>query len=102
MNRAPSFLFGMITGAGLLYAAMSYHFVRSSEGLLMVPKIAKGLPDTYVDIREFGLPQWQEHRALAAALVNSDRSELISGSSLSHFRESIDNLLDGLFGAENR
>ena len=98
MSRFTSFLLGMVVGAALLGGAMNYHFVRSSQGLLMVPKISKGLGDTYVDIREFQLQDWQQHRALAAALVNSDRSELLADNSLSNFRNSSDGVLDGLFG----
>ncbi len=98
MSRFTSFLFGMVVGAALLGGAMHYHFVRSSQGLLMVPKISKGLSDTYTDIREFELADWQEHRALAAALVKSDKSELLADNSLTNFRQSINGVLDGLFG----
>ena len=98
MKRVMPFLMGMVVGAGLLYSGMSYHFVRSSQGLLMVPKVSKGLEDTYVDIREFQLQDWQKHRPLAAALVKSDRSELFADSSLTSFRNSINGVLDGLFG----
>lgn len=98
MTRFTSFLLGMVCGAVLLGSAMHYHFVRSSKGLLMVPKITKGLDDTYVDIREFQLSDWQQHRSLAAALMKSDRSELLADNSLSTFRQSIDGVLDGLFG----
>lgn len=98
MSRFTSFLFGMVVGAALLGGAMHYHFVRSSQGLLMVPKISKGLGDTYTDIREFELADWQEHRALAAALVKSDKAELLADNSLTNFRQSINGVLDGLFG----
>ncbi|XZE52380.1 hypothetical protein SH139x_004073 [Planctomycetaceae bacterium SH139] len=98
MSRFTSFLFGMVVGAMLLGGAMHYHFVRSSQGLLMVPKISKGLADTYTDIREFELADWQEHRALAAALVKSDKAELLADNSLTNFRQSINGVLDGLFG----
>lgn len=98
MSRFTSFVLGMIVGAGLLAGAMNYHFVRSEQGLLMVPKVTKGLADSYVDIREFNLTDWQEHRALAAALIQSDKAELLADSSLSNFRNSINGVLDGLFG----
>lgn len=90
----------MIVGAVMLAGAMNYHFVRSEKGLLMVPKISKGLDDPYVDIREFSLSDWQEHRALAAALIQSDKAELLADSSLSNFRNSMNGVLDGLFGAD--
>jgi hypothetical protein len=98
MSRFTSFLLGMIVGAVLLSSAMHYHFVRSRQGLLMVPKITKGLDDTYVDIRDFQLRDWQQHRSLAAALMKSDRAELLADNSLTQFRQTIDGVLSGLFG----
>ena len=98
MSRFTSFVLGMAAGAGLLGGAMNYHFVRSNQGLLMVPKVTKGLGDTYVDIRQYSLQDWQQHRGLAAALVKSDKAELLTGSSMNNFRNSINNALDGLFG----
>ena len=100
MGRFSSFIMGMIVGAVMLAGAMNYHFVRSEQGLLMVPKISKGLADPYVDIREFTLQDWQEHRALAAALIQSDKAELLADSSLSSFRSSMNGVLDGLFGSD--
>ena len=61
------FLFGMITGAVLLFVAMHYHVVRGSEGVVLVPKISNNLSDVYVDTREFGLDDWQNHKPLAAS-----------------------------------
>jgi hypothetical protein len=66
----------------------------------MVPKVTKGLDDPYVDIREFTLDDWQQHRALATALVKSDKSELLAGGSMDNFRNSIDGVINGLFGTE--
>ena len=98
MSRFSSFFLGMVVGAALLGGAMSYHLVRSEKGLLMVPKLSKGLSDPYVDIRAFTLQDWQEHRPLAAALMHSDKSELLADGSLAGFRHSIDGVIDGLFG----
>lgn len=101
MKRFSSFFLGMLTGAALLGSAMHFHFVRSSQGLLMVPKVSKGLEDTYVDIRDFNLEDWQQHRALAASIIKSDRSELISGQSMDNFRSNIESIIDGLFGEDD-
>ncbi|WP_235934727.1 hypothetical protein [Candidatus Laterigemmans baculatus] len=98
MNRLTSFLLGMVTGAVLLTGAMNYHLVHSDEGILMIPKLTKGLDDPYVDIRSFTLADWQEHRALAAALVQAQKSELLADGSLVNFRRSIDGVIEGLLG----
>ncbi len=99
MGRFSSFFLGMIVGAALLGAAMSYHFVRTEKGLIMVPKISKSLADPFVDVRTFTLADWQQHRALAAALVQSDKSELFADTSLANFKTSIEGVIEGLFGS---
>lgn len=71
------FFFGMITGAVLLYVAMHYHVVRGQDGVFLVPKLAASLGGTYTDIREFTLGDWREHRSLAVAIHQSNRSQLI-------------------------
>ena len=91
------FLFGMITGAVLLYAAMHYHIVRGNDGVFLVPKISNNLSDIYVDTREFGLGDWQSHKPLAAAIMQSNQSHLLGDSSLASFRATMQGLVDGLF-----
>lgn len=98
MSRFSSFLLGMVAGAALLGAAMNFHLVRSDDGILMIPKLNKGLHDPYADIREFTLDDWQQHRPLAAALMQANKSELLADGSLSNFRRSIEDVLDGLIG----
>lgn len=96
MNRFSSFLLGMVAGAMVLGAAMNFHLVRSDDGMLMIPKVTKGLHDPYADIRAFTLDDWQQHRPLAAAIVQANKSELLADSSLSNFRQSIEGVLEGL------
>ena len=91
------FLFGMVTGAALLFVAMHYHVVHGKEGVFAVPKISNNLSDIYVDIREFTLSDWKSHKPLAAAIMRSDQSHLLSDSSLNSFRDRIGGLVEGLF-----
>ncbi len=91
------FVTGMVCGAALLYGAMHYHFIRGKDGVTMVPKISNSLNDIYVDIREFELTHWQQHKPLAAAIMQSNQSHLLEDSSLNSFRESMRGLVDGLF-----
>lgn len=91
------FLFGMVTGAVLLFVAMHYHVVRGNDGVYLVPKISNNLSDVYVDTREFGLRDWQNHKPLAAAIMNSNQSHLLGDSSLASFRVTMQSLVDGLF-----
>ncbi len=91
------FLFGMVTGAVLLFLAMHYHIVRGNEGVFLVSKISNNLSDVYVDTRDFQLSDWQNHKPLAAAIMRSDHSDILAGSSLNSFRTSVVDLVDGLF-----
>ena len=95
------FIFGMITGATLLYVAMHYHVVNGKQGVFLVPKISNNLTDIYVDIREFGLDDWQDHKPLAAAIMKSDQSEILSDEALGGFRDNIHDLVDGLFSSRS-
>lgn len=92
------FIAGMFCGAALLFVAMHYHVVRGNEGVFLVPKISKNLSEVYVDTRDYQLDDWKEHKTLAAAIMQSNRSHLLEDESLGSFRESTRALVDGLFG----
>lgn len=94
------FLFGMVTGAVLLFVAMHYHIVRSQDGVYVVPKISNNLTDVYVDTREFSLSDWNSHKPLAAAIMKSDQTHLLNDSSLTSFRGRVSDLVNGLFNEE--
>ncbi len=91
------FLAGMVCGAALLFVAMHYHVVRGKNGTTLIPKISNNLLDVYVDVREFTLSDWQKHKPLAAAILQSEHADLLEDSSLNTFRESVRGFVDGLF-----
>lgn len=91
------FVAGMVCGAALLFVAMHYHVVRGKDGVTLVPKISNNLSDVYVDVRDYQLSEWKEHKPLAAAILQSDQSALLEDSSLNSFRESLRGMMDGLF-----
>lgn len=91
------FFFGMICGAALLFVAMHYHVVRGKKGVVLVPKISNNLSDLYVDIREFDLEQWKEHKPLAAAIMKSSQSHLLEDSAHQSFGNTVRELVDSLF-----
>ncbi len=92
------FLFGMITGAALLYVAMHFHVVRGNEGVFLVPKLSNNLSDVYVDVREYTLSDWQSHKPLAAAIMRSNQSHLLDDAALGSFRNNVQSLVGSLFG----
>jgi hypothetical protein len=96
MKRTTSFLLGVIVGAVILYAAMTYHVVRSDDGLHLVRKVSSGLGDAYVDIRQFNAARWNEHKSLAVALIYADKEELLSESAMSNVRQAARSALESL------
>ena len=88
---------GMICGAALLLIAMHYHIVRGNDGIVLVPKISNNLADVYVDIREFDLQQWKNHKPLAAAIMKSNQAHLLEDSAHQSFGNTVKDLFDGLF-----
>ena len=94
------FLFGMISGAALLFIAMHYHIVRGQDGVYVVPKISNNLSDVYVDTRDYGLDDWESHKPLAAAIMRSNKQHLLEDSTLGSFRQRVDGLVQGLFSDE--
>ncbi|TWT93076.1 hypothetical protein [Neorhodopirellula pilleata] len=94
------FFFGMLLGAVLMYGAMHYHLVRGDEGFFLVPKVTNQLGEVYVDIRGFTLDDWREHKPLAAAIMKSNRSELLSDAALGGFRQNLHSVVDRLFSDE--
>ncbi len=98
MGRVGTFIAGMVCGAGLLWGGMHYHVVRTTEGFYFVPKISNNLSDPYVDVRSFGLSDWQQHRRLAAAIMKNNQAHLMGDSSMNNFRTRILSAVDELLG----
>lgn len=94
MKRAKGFLTGVVVGALGMYGAMTYHVVRASDGLHLIPKVHPGLAEVYVDIRSFDAGDWNAHRNLAAALVKADKESLIGSASLTGLRDAAREALD--------
>jgi hypothetical protein len=94
MRRGTTFIFGMVAGGLLLYAALSYHVIRANDGIHLVPKVNSSLAATYVDIRTFGPADWIEHIEIAQALQSAGRGDLMETAALDSLRTGIDRLLD--------
>jgi hypothetical protein len=92
------FLAGMACGALLLFVTMHYHIVRGNRGVVLVPKINNNLSHVYTDVRDFDLQDWKEHRALAAAIMRSNQSELLNDSASRHFGNALQGVVEDLFG----
>ncbi|MFT5527222.1 MAG: extradiol dioxygenase family protein, partial [Pirellulaceae bacterium] len=92
MNRLGCFLSGIIVGAFAIFFAMSYHVVNAHDGMHAVPKVSAKFSDIYVDIRHFGIEEWDDHRALALAIYQADKAYLLQDSATEGFRQTIGNV----------
>ncbi len=99
MGRLGTFFFGVIVGAGLVFGSLKYHVLRTADGFHVVPKVASTFEDAYVDVRQFGATDWNEHRTLTAALIKANKEDLIGETAAYSLRASLRSALDGLTGA---
>jgi len=98
MGRFFAFFWGMVVGASLLYGAMTYHVVNTSDGLQVVPKSPPCLQGAYTDIRGFGVEDWTRHRALAMALIKAGKGELMGDAAASPLRDTLEGWLEAFHG----
>jgi hypothetical protein len=99
MGRISMFLLGVVVGAGAVFGSLKYHVVHAEDGVHLVPKISSNFDEIYVDVRDFGPTDWDEHKSLAVALVKADKEHLIGDTTAHHFRQSLHDVLNGLTGA---
>ncbi|MEQ8788034.1 MAG: hypothetical protein RIC55_17130 [Pirellulaceae bacterium] len=96
MRRIVLFLSGMALGAVFTFISLKYHIVNAKDGLHLVPKATAEFGGTYIDVRNFTLQDWDQHRGLALALVQADKSHLLEESASDNLRKSVDSMLDVL------
>ncbi len=94
MNRSGFFLAGLFVGVALTFVGLKYHVVRASDGVHLVPKLTADFREPYMDIREFSLSDWNNHRTLAAAIMRSNRSQIMQSNTLDGIRSSVNQTLD--------
>lgn len=101
-ERISGFFFGLIFGAILCYVGLKYHVVRADDGIHFVAKINAEFSDAYTDIREFTISDWDNHRGLALALAQADKSSLLEKSASASLQQSVDGALQMLRGRDGR
>ena len=94
MSRIGVFFAGILLGAAGMYVSQNYHVVRAEDGMHMVPKMASNFGDVYVDIRSFEISDWDDHKSLAVAIVQADKSYLLRDAAQGSFMQSVDGVLD--------
>jgi hypothetical protein len=96
MSRLFVFIVGIVVGAGLIYAALTHHFVRTSSGWQIVPKTSATFDDFYVDVREFDVSNWSEHRELVAAIIKAEKSQILGDAAQSSLEKTAGRFIEGL------
>ncbi len=96
MGRLTSFLTGAFVGATIMVLAMKFHYVHADDGFHVVPKLTSSMSDTYADIRDYGISDWNEHRLLLAALVKAEKSHVVKDKNLDAIGKKFTNALDEL------
>ncbi len=95
MKTLRGFVLGVIVGGLVVFFAPRYHVLRTDEGVEVVPKVTSTFTDTYVDTREFGVSEWNDHKLVAAALVAADKSDILQDAGQQGVLDGIENILIG-------
>lgn len=93
MNRAESFLLGLVVGIGALYGTMHYTVVRAKDGFHFIPKITAKIDLPYTDIRSFKIDHWQRKQTLAMSIMKAKKGYLLADHSLNTFKSNTEQLL---------
>lgn len=96
MPRIGSFVFGVMVGAALCFTALKFHVLRTKDGVEFVPKLTANFGETYVDVRNFKMDDWNQHKALVAAIVHSGKTDLMGESAASSLRDQAEGVLNQL------
>lgn len=99
MGKVGIFVTGFVLGGAVVYGSLHYHIVRADDGLHPVPKISSTFSETYVDIRSFSFEDWNEHRHLAQALIQANKSDLMKGVATAALQDAVGGAVDGAFRA---
>jgi hypothetical protein len=94
MSRLGTFIFGIVVGGGLIYGALTHHLLHTSSGWELVPKASTTFDDSYLDVRNFTLTDWAEHRELVAAIVAAKKEHILGESAEAGIEQGVMQLLD--------
>ncbi|MCA9100597.1 MAG: hypothetical protein R3C10_10900 [Pirellulales bacterium] len=95
MRTLRGFVLGAIVGGVVTFFAPRYHVLRTGDGVQFVPKVSSTLADTYVDVRKFGIDEWNDHKLVAAALVASGKSDVLQDAGAQGVLDGFENILLG-------
>ncbi|HEX4131351.1 MAG TPA: hypothetical protein VHZ24_15030 [Pirellulales bacterium] len=71
-----AFVTGSVVGGSLVFGSLSYHFLRTGDGVELIPKGSPSFAETYLDIRQFTPSDWAGHKTVAAAVVAAKKESI--------------------------
>lgn len=95
-GRIACFFAGLFVGAVMIYCGLKFHIVRADDGIHFVPKLSAKLSEAYIDVREWDITQWNEHRGLAAAITQAEKSHFFQDAASQTLHSQINSALDVL------
>ena len=96
MSRFAVLLIGIVLGAGSMFMALRYHVVRADDGMHLIPRVSADFSEPYVDIRGFGIKEWNERRELALAIVRAGKGALIQNAAVDDLRKTMEDVMKSL------
>jgi hypothetical protein len=101
MARIGAVIVGIVVGAGLMLGALNYHVLKTDKGFEFIPKRSMSLADTYVDVREFGVPEWSDHVDLVKDIFKAEKGDLIKDATVENLKEGVESLWGKVRGEQN-
>ena len=96
MKRLSHFIFGFLLGGITVYVSLHFHLIRAENGVHFVPKLQSTFSQTYVDVRNFGVEDWNRHRLLTAAVTRAGKTDLFSGAVVEPVHTAVDEFFQKL------
>jgi len=96
MKRISWFIAGCVAGGAFMYAGITHHLLGTSSGWELVPKSSATFDDSFLDVREFGLSDWAEHRELVAAIIKAEKEKILGEAAQHSIEKTAGRLVDDL------
>jgi hypothetical protein len=70
-------VFIVVVAIGVCYFCLSYHVLTTESGRIVLRKKGIRFAETFVDIREWGPEDMEDHPALVEALIDAGHKDLV-------------------------
>jgi hypothetical protein len=88
-----SFLCGATIGGSLVFGTLSYHVLRTNDGVQVVPKLSPDFHEAYVDVRQFTPMDWARHKTVVTAIVRAKKESIFQGAAIESLNQGVTGLV---------